>query len=175
MVWLSSSVHVPRSVANPGARGPCLVSSRIVDIGGLETYTYYPSANQCGDEIAAPYPAIMLAHGFSMFGIIDEAASHAGNGEHLASWGYVVAIPKLPDSVDQRITDVQDVLSYLQTEASRQGSLFYEKIDVDRLALAGHSFGGATVLAVAARDGRVKALVAKPGLPSGRTFPGGRT
>ncbi len=173
-LWLGSNAAQPLEAVSPDQPGPCAVSSQTAEVNGeIQTYFYYPNTNQCGSQLAAPYPAVVLAHGFGLFGIIDEAATHAGNGEHLASWGYVVAIPRLPDDVNGRITDVQDVLSYLQTETGRQGSFLHQKVDVERLALAGHSFGGATVLAVAARDSRVKALVAMdPVYHQGGPFPG---
>jgi dienelactone hydrolase len=71
-----------------------------------------------------------------------------------------VAIPRLPDDAEGRIADMQDVLSYLETETNTSGSFLYHKVDTNRFAVAGHSFGGATVLALAARDDRVKAVVA---------------
>jgi len=151
----------PQAAADPGDPGPCQVSSQIVSVNGsLETHVYYPNSNQCSAGLNAPYPAIAFAHGFSMFGLSDGAADNAGNGEHLASWGYVVAIPRLPDDVEGRITDVQAVLSYLEAQTDTPGSFLYQKVDINRLAAAGHSFGGATVLALAARDSRVKAAVA---------------
>ncbi len=173
-LWLGSNTAQPFETVSPDQPGPCPVSSQTAQVNGdIETYFYYPSTDQCGNQLSAPYPAVVLAHGFGLFGIIDEAATHAGNGEHLASWGYVVAIPRLPDDVDGRIADVQDVLSYLQTETGRQGSFLHRKVDVDRLALAGHSFGGVTVLAVAARDSRVQAVVAMdPVYHQGGPFPG---
>jgi predicted dienelactone hydrolase len=173
-LWVGGNTAQPLETVSPDQPGPCAVSSQTAQVNGdIETYFYYPSTNQCGNQLGAPYPAVVLAHGFGLFGIIDEAATHAGNGEHLASWGYVVAIPRLPDNVDGRIADVQDILSYLQTETGRQGSFLHQKVDVDRLALVGHSFGGATVLAVTARDSRVKAVVAMdPVYHQGGPFPG---
>ena len=110
---------------DPGSPGPCAVTSQIVQVGGdMETHIHYPSSDQCGAGItggclpSAPYPAIAFAHGFSMFGLTNGAADNAGNGEHLASWGYVVAIPILPDDAEGRIADVQDVLSYLEDETN---------------------------------------------------------
>ncbi len=173
-LWLGSNTAQLSETVSPDQPGPCAVSSQTVQVNGeIQTYVYYPSTNQCGNQPAAPYPAAVLAHGFGLFGIIDEAATHAGNGEHLASWGYVVAIPRLPDDVDGRIADVQDILSYLEIQTSREDSFLYQKVDLDRLALVGHSFGGVTVLAVAARDSRVKAVVSMdPVYHQGGPFPG---
>jgi hypothetical protein len=52
------------------------------------------------------------------------------------------------------------LLSYLEEETNRSSSFLYGRVDPERLAAAGHSFGGATVLALAAQDPRVKAVVA---------------
>jgi dienelactone hydrolase len=148
-------------VTNPTEPGPCAVTSQVVDINAeLETHIHYPTGDQCGDGIAVPYPAVAFAHGFSMFGLTNGAADNAGHGEHLASWGYIVAIPVLPDDVEERIADMKDVFSYLEGQTGTPGSFLYHKVDTDRFAVAGHSFGGATVLALAAQDARVKAVVA---------------
>jgi dienelactone hydrolase len=161
LVWLGGDAVKPQAAANPVEPGPCTITSQIVDIDDdLETHIYYPEGDQCDGGAGAPYPALAFAHGFSMFGLTDGAADNAGHGEHLASWGYVVAIPRLPDDAEGRIADMQDVLSYLETETNTSGSFLYHKVDTDRFAVAGHSFGGATVLALAARDDRVKAAVA---------------
>lgn len=145
----------------PGERGPCAISSSIVTIDGeLTTHLYVPTADTCGAGIAAPYPAIAFAHGFSMFGLTNGAQDNAGNGEHLASWGYVAAIPELPDDFEARLAAMQRVLSYLETQAALEGSALYQRVDTDRLAAAGHSLGGATALALAAHDDRLRAVVA---------------
>ena len=145
---------------DPSQVGPCAVSSQTVQIGGdLKTYVYYPSSSTCSARLVAPYAGIAWAHGFSMFGMVNMAAGHAGDAEHLASWGYVVAVPVLPDDAEQRVTDVRNVLTYLATQTATPGSFLYQRVDANRLAVAGHSFGGATVLMVAARDPRVKAVL----------------
>ena len=144
----------------PGDPGPCAVASQVGQIGDdLRVYIYYPGSSECGAGLAAPYPGIAIAHGFSMFGLINMALGHEGDAEHLASWGYVVAVPVLPDDAEGRAGDIQDVLSVLEIETQTPDSFLYQMVDADRLALVGHSFGGATVLAVAARDSRVKAVL----------------
>ena len=150
----------PRLDAGLAAPGPCAVSSQTVEVDGRRTLLTYPSQERCGEEIVAPYPAIAFAHGFTMFGLFDGARDNRGHGEHLSSWGYVVAIPGLPDDFDTRYTAMQDTLSWLEEEASDESSALYQRVDVERLAVAGHSLGGATVLALASRDTRVRAVVA---------------
>ena len=44
------------------------------------------------------------------------------------------------------------VLTYLETQTATPGSFLYQKVDVNRLATAGHSLGGSTALATAARE-----------------------
>ena len=152
---------LPQAASDPGDPGPCAVASQTVYVNGdLETHIHYPNGDQCGTDIIAPYPGIAFAHGFSMFGLTNGAEDNAGNGHHLASWGYVVAIPVLPDDVEGRIADMQDVLSYLEEQTDTPGSFLHQQVDVERLAVTGHSFGGATILALSARDSRVKAVVA---------------
>ena len=128
--------------------------------GDLTVHLIYPSDTTCGGSLRAPYPAIAFAHGFSMFGLSDGVQDNLGNGEHLASWGYVVAIPALPDDFDARYAAIQEVLSYLEQETHNEDSALYDKVDSTRLALAGHSLGGATALALASQDTRVRAVVA---------------
>lgn len=161
LAWSSARAARPQTASNPGEPGPCTVSNQTVEVNGdIETHIHYPSSDQCTGGITAPFPTIAFAHGFSMFGLTNGARDNAGNGEHLASWGYVVAIPVLPDDVEGRIADMQAVMSYLETESDTPGSFLYQKADTERLAVVGHSFGGATILALAARDARVKAAVA---------------
>jgi dienelactone hydrolase len=160
VAWAASVIQLGTAM-QAGERGPCALSSRAVTVGGdLTTHLAYPRDATCGAGITSPYPAVAFAHGFSMFGLSNGAQDNLGNGEHLASWGYVVAIPELPDDFEARTAAMQQVLSYLETEATSEGSVLYRVVDTDRLAAAGHSLGGATALALASRDPRIKAVVA---------------
>jgi pimeloyl-ACP methyl ester carboxylesterase len=155
---LLSTATQAQSVTDPGTTGPCTTSSQVVKVNGtLTTTIYYPT--NCGTWASAPYPGLAFAHGFSMFGMTDGMADNAGNGQHLASWGYVAAIPKLPDDAEPRVTNLRAVLTYFETQTATPGSFLYQKVDVNRLATVGHSLGGSTALATAARDARVKAVV----------------
>ena len=106
---------------------------------------------------------------FSRHGYLASPSYYTGNGRHLASWGYIVAMPAFPSEISEdRASDVQYLLSYLEGENANSASMFHDRIAVDKLGVIGHSLGGATTLMVAARDSRIKAAVAlDPGnLPS---------
>ncbi len=159
-VWLGVHAAQSQMATDPGSPGPCSVISQTVTISStIQTNIYYPNSNQCGVGLSAPYPAIAFSHGFSMFGFSNGAAENAGNGQHLASWGYVMAIPRLQDDAETRITETVAVINYLETAANSPGSFLYQKVDTARLATAGYSLGGSTALAIAARDPRIKAVV----------------
>lgn len=146
---------------DPGATGPCTVASQRVNLTvDVEADIYYPSGAACPNWVSQPYPGIAFAHGFSMFGLSNGMTDNAGNGEHLASWGYVVAVPLLPDGFEERLTLLRSALDYLSAQTGVPGSILSGKVDTQRLATVGHSLGGATALAAAARDSRVKAVVA---------------
>ena len=94
-----------------------------------------------------------------------------GNGEHLASWGYVTAIPRLPDDFESRTIYLMDLLDYLLAENQNPSSFLYTLLDPEQIGTAGHSLGGATALAIAARDPRIKATVGlDPVFESGNPF-----
>lgn len=145
--------------ANPAEAGPCSVVTRSVTVDGVALDIYYPDGS-CAAYAITPYAAITFAHGFSMFGLSDGAGENQGNGQHLASWGYVVAVPTLPDDAEERTSLVLDVVTYLEAKTDDATSFLYQKVDVNRLAAVGYSLGGATVLSAAARDGRIQAVVA---------------
>jgi dienelactone hydrolase len=160
--WLTSQASTAgiRPQASPGDPGPCPVANQTVTLaGGQSARIYYPNASSCPNWASAPYPGLAFAHGFGMFGLSDGVADNLGNAEHLASWGYVVALPALPDDAEPRITILRSALDYLQTQTATSGSFLFGKVDVSRLAAVGHSLGGSTALAAAARDSRIKAVV----------------
>ncbi len=125
----------------------------------------------------APYPVVVFSHGFGGMRIqsIDYAV-------HLASRGYVVVAADHPGRMmtdllpcmfqpaldgcdlsgmtgdDPAVEDVGDVADWLG-EAASEG-FFAGALDLDRLAMSGHSAGGGTVQSIAESDDRFTAFAA---------------
>lgn len=116
---------------------------------------------------AGRFPLVVYAPGQSSV-----AWDNADICEYLASHGYVVvASPSLGkstrdaddnlDDIDAEATDISFLISYASTLAD---------VDPSQVAVAGWSWGGISNLFAAARDNRIKALVAFDG--SMRYYPG---
>jgi hypothetical protein len=85
---------------------------------------------------AGPYPVLVVSHGFSA-----SASNQIGWGRHLASWGFIVAVPTFPGSTH---ATNGAVIAKTAVAARAAGGAKASK----RLGLMGHSAGGlATVLA----------------------------
>lgn len=143
-----------RTIALPGGRR---VARTVV------TIVRYPSA-------AGPYPLIVFGHGYTL-----TPASYATLLDAWASAGYVVAAPIFPlenadapggpnesDLVNQP-ADMRLVITRLLALNALPGGIFHDRIDPHLIAIAGHSDGAETALAVAYdsryRDPRVRAAV----------------
>jgi dienelactone hydrolase len=143
----------------------------------LDTVVRYPAAG-------SSYPLIVFGHGYAL--------TPATYARLLRAWteaGYVVAAPVFPlentaapggpnesDLINQP-EDMSFVIARLLALNARTGSVLFGKIDSSRIAIAGHSDGAETALAVAYdhrfRDPRVAAAVVLSGaaLPGMGAFP----
>jgi len=143
----------------------------------LETVVRYPAAQNA-------YPLIVFGHGYAL-----TPASYA---RLLRAWteaGYVVAAPVFPlenaaapggptesDLINQP-QDMSFVIGRLLALNARRNGVLYGRIDPTRIAIAGHSDGAETALAVAYdhrfRDLRVRAAIVLSGaaLPGMGAFP----
>ena len=118
---------------------------------------------------AGPFPLVAFSHG---------SGGHRRQSTflctHLASHGYVVAavdhvgnttadMPAAPDRADiaawiaHRPTDVRWMVDTVVGESTTD---LAHVVDVGRIGVAGHSFGGWTALEVTARDRRIRATLA---------------
>jgi len=143
----------------------------------LETVVRYPAAGNA-------YPLIVFGHGYTL--------TPALYARLLSAWteaGYVVAAPVFPlenaaapggpnesDLINQP-KDMSFVITRLLALNAQTNSALYGKIDPSRIAVAGHSDGAETALAVAYdhrfRDPRVGAAIVLSGaaLPGMGPFP----
>jgi fermentation-respiration switch protein FrsA (DUF1100 family) len=163
----------------------------------LTTYVYYPKAGTPSatggngrppSTAPGPYPLLVFAHGFDV-----TPATYASLLHYWASAGFVVAAPLFPrtnrhapggpdeaDVVNQP-ADVSFVISNLLALDADSSSPLHALIDAGRIAVAGHSDGAETALAVAdarrLRDPRVRAGVIMSGAEmsgiGGYSFSGG--
>jgi dienelactone hydrolase len=98
--------------------------------------------------LAAPAgkaPLVILLHGHE-----NTKVDHSYQGLHLATWGIHALVVNLPNQGPW--TDNGRTLARIAAAIRRRPDLIDSRIDVNRIILAGHSFGGAAV-AVALGDG----------------------
>lgn len=153
-------VHVFRFVDR--TRRIALPGGRRID-RTVVTVVRYPSTG-------GPYPLIVFGHGYTL-----TPASYATLLNAWANAGYVVAAPIFPlenanapggpnesDLVNQP-ADMRLVVTRLLALDARPGNILHDRIDPHLIAIAGHSDGAETALAVAYdsryRDPRIRAAV----------------
>jgi predicted dienelactone hydrolase len=106
------------------------------------------------DVAAAPYPLVVFSHGFST-----NAAWYSNIIEHYASYGFIVLAPEHVEHFDfewselwsasiDRPRDIKETLDYAEQMNSSSGEMA-GLIDMQHVAVAGHSYGGYTALAMA--------------------------
>jgi fermentation-respiration switch protein FrsA (DUF1100 family) len=114
----------------------------------LTTWVWYPDSTTGG-----PWPVVVFAHGFEV-----GPAPYAALCEAWAAAGYVVAAPEFPltdadvagDYLDEADIDNQpDDVRFVFASLLAPDSPLAGVVDPHRLAVAGHSDGGVTALAVA--------------------------
>lgn len=106
------------------------------------------------DKTNAPFPLVVFSHGFSSW-----ASHYAYLPEHLASYGFVVIAPDHLEYMDpeflltdlwtssiNRPQDIHRTLDYAETLTGPGGDM-EGTIDMEQVAVAGHSYGGYTALA----------------------------
>jgi predicted dienelactone hydrolase len=107
------------------------------------------------DMTGGPYPLVVFSPGFGA-----ARTNYAHLTEHLASYGFVVIAPDhheffdptwadIPKSTISRPQDVLKVIAFADVLAAAGGSM-EGLINMDLIAVSGHSYGGYTALAAAA-------------------------
>ena len=117
----------------------------------------YQPQQMAGDKT----PVVIISHGLS-----SSPESFEKYAQHLASYGFVVAVPQHPGSDEKQTQDLIDGytrqlflqnefidrpqdISYILDELERRNEVEFEgRLDLKNVGIAGHSFGGYTALAV---------------------------
>jgi dienelactone hydrolase len=111
------------------------------------------------------FTEFMASHGFIVM-----AADHIGNSRYTLVNGKVVAAggPRAQASTADRPKDVSFLIDQMTRMNSGADSRFAGRVDLDKIAAAGMSFGGSTTQNVVEREKRVKAgVMLAPGGPTG--------
>ena len=109
-------------------------------------------ANAEPEPTDQPYPLVVFSHGFSLSPIV-----YSTLVEHYASQGYVVLAPEHNEGFDGSLTgfweelidrpvDIHRTIDYAE-ELTKSGEPLDGMIDLDKVAVVGHSYGGYTALA----------------------------
>lgn len=106
------------------------------------------------DNSQAPYPLVVFSHGFST-----NAAWYSTLIEHYASYGFIVLAPEHMEKFDpdwselwsasiDRPRDIKQTLDYAEAINTPDGEMA-GLLDMQHVAVVGHSYGGYTALAMA--------------------------
>ncbi|QXC60203.1 dienelactone hydrolase family protein [Aquihabitans sp. G128] len=125
----------------------------------------HPGADQATD---GPFPVVLFSHGYA--GFPEQSADLV---THLASWGFVVVAPDhverslsgllgvaakgVPKQTDPKVLSL--ALDAAIGDAKREQSPLHDLLDVDRVAVVGHSAGAGAAYAEATAEPRVKAFI----------------
>lgn len=137
-----------------------------------EARVQYPVAAATGADPAVddgPYPLVVFSHGFA--GFPEQSVSLT---THLASWGYVVAAPEhverslggLLGTAAQGVAASTDpevlsaTLDLVTATAADPSSPLEGLVDLEHVAVMGHSAGAGAAYRTAATDDRIDAFVA---------------
>jgi len=120
---------------------------------------YHPvNMDQAVTQEGAPLPVLVFANG----GCMDTSIGYENMLTDIASYGYVVvAIGELQMFAQHELDKhtpssmVAKAMDWVSLQATSSASPYYNKINADRIAAAGHSCGGAQVLCNAT-DSRMK-------------------
>ncbi|MGG6238686.1 alpha/beta hydrolase [Nodosilinea sp. AN01ver1] len=148
-------------LTQPGPYGSRRVSLTLVDADRSRTYAADLFVPENLAALPGPIPVIVLSHGLG-----DSRTTFFGLAAHAASYGFAVALPEHVGSnssqknamltgLDRETFKARDFLdrpldvSFLLDELERlNASTFDNRLNVNRVAVVGHSFGGYTALAL---------------------------
>jgi dienelactone hydrolase len=157
-LWLATlvTVLVPSAVFGQAGVQPAITVAALSADGPYEvrTYTDFPDAPEFGDatiyypaNATGPVGGVAIAPGFT------EMQRHiAWWGPRLASHGFAVLILDTNDPRERPEARAEALMAGVRTlrgENGRAGSPLQGRVDVNRMAIMGHSMGGGGVLLAA--------------------------
>jgi dienelactone hydrolase len=132
---------------DPALPGPCATTSLDGKAGSTAVHCVVPSD---GPE-PAPYPVVLIAHGFSI-----ESSRYYAYADRLGSFCFVACTVDYSNVLgqDQDPVAVSAALDWALASAALAG-----KVDPDRAGSMGHSRGGKAAVMAAIQDSRFKAVL----------------
>lgn len=150
----------------PDRRGPCIVEEMSMELEdstrgrGMSLLVFHPALQGAETlrSVQTPSPLIVFNHGFLL-----RAEVYRSYGEHLASHGFVVAMPTFPMTFfnvhhGELALDVRFVVDTLLAQDGDASSALFGCIDETRIGLSGHSLGGKLSLLEAVSDDRIRSI-----------------
>jgi predicted dienelactone hydrolase len=146
-----AGADAPGATTDPADDGPAQVGETAATIPGA-TVGRSLAATVFAPSGGAARPLAIISPGFQM-----ARAQYASYARHLATWGFVVILTDYAESGfaidhDRIASDVPAVIDWALAQPLA--------IDAAKIATLGHSLGGKTSVFAAAKDARIKAVVA---------------
>ena len=110
---------------------------------------YYP--NEMTLYPGKKYPIVIMANGTGV-----EYPKYEATFKHLSSWGFIVAGNDDPSTADGN--SPVKTLQYMLNLNNQKDSLFFNKIDPEKIGISGHSQGGAGTFNTITKHGDVSKL-----------------
>ncbi len=124
---------------------------------------------------APPWPAVVLDHGFAR-----SKGRFSGTARFLTERGFVVLVANLVSLLggesarSANVENTLDHVAWLKARSAAAGDPLFGLVDPERIALAGHSAGGAVAFEAAAGGPPVRAVVLLDAVPWPRTIEAAR-
>lgn len=96
---------------------------------------FYPADLETGEDA---YPVVVFANGTGVF-----ASKYKALFKHLASWGFIVLGNEDPSTCTG--ASAEATLTWLLEQNGDPDSVFYQRVDTERIGISGHSQGGVAV------------------------------
>ncbi len=105
---------------------------------------------------AAPRPLVLISPGFTV-----DRKQYTNYGTRLATYGLVAVLQKTGTEFNHATyrDATIELLTWLGAPTGSDAGRLKDRVDLNRVGLAGHSLGGKISILVAAQDARVKALL----------------